>query len=185
MTGSGTVRRGGRAVAVLTAAMLVQGCANGLPIFGQSARTEQVVVPEPEPTVSSEQLNAKAQAKPASTTKTKAAVKPQTRSTSLETDTAHDLDLNVTYFVRLMVPVGSELTVATKGDGNSTSKTVKTSGGPPYAVSLPVPESKAGYPMKVTATLTSTIGHVLEGEVTLPKEPGGEVEIVMVPKTSS
>ncbi|QYX56487.1 hypothetical protein K1T73_15775 [Roseovarius sp. SCSIO 43702] len=180
MTVSKKALRGGRMLGLLVAAMAVQGCEdNGF--RGRDTGEEQAVVPSAQTvtSVSSAKPVAKPKAKPAN------ASPAPTRSTPVPSEATRDLDLRVTYYVRLMVPPGSKLTVTADGSGTPVSKSVTTEGGPPYHVTLPVPQATAAYPMKITATLDSAVGHVLEGEVTLSEMPDGEIEVVMSPKSAN
>ena len=172
MTGSKNLAATTRCAAILAAALLVQGCANAYPKAG--ATPEKATATTVAPT-------SQARAKSASVKPTTTAA--QTRKASLKTVPKAGLDLNVTYFVRLMVPAGSELKLRAVGAGPATEKVIKTDAGPPYSVRLPMPDESGMYPMTVTATLNSSIGHVLEGKVTLAEAPAGTVEIVMVPKS--
>ncbi|QIE45644.1 hypothetical protein G5B38_08955 [Pseudohalocynthiibacter aestuariivivens] len=166
--------RTGRLALVLGATFLVQGCANGMPHFSgpKPKPVEQVVVPEPAPSLT----------RTAVATSTRKAP-PKVNRTASVVPARQDLTLNVLYYVRIMVPVGSELTVrANSAAGGAPSiKTIKTKGGPPYAMEIPVSAGADAYPMTIDATLNSSIGHVLTGAVTLDGKPTKPVEIVMVP----
>lgn len=100
---------------------------------------------------------------------------------SADTTQRQDIALNVTYLERILVPVGSELVLQAQSDADRppAMKAIKTQSGPPYSVTLPVDTGAGAYPMRVRATLTSTIGHVLSGTTTLRSRPTGPVEIIM------
>lgn len=167
--------RGLRTATILGAAMLVQGCAGGFPQFSgpRAPAAEQVVIPEPVPTTPQTNVAAATRKPP-----------PNVRKSTPVTPAKQDLSLNVLYYVRVMVPVGSDLTVrADSASGGAPSiKSVKTEGGPPYAVEIPVSAADDAFPMTVDAVLESSIGHVLEGSVTLDEAPAKPIEIVLVPK---
>ena len=165
-----------RMAAVLGAALLVSGCAGGLPQFSgpkAPSSTDQVVIPEPAPVVTKQTLTA-------TTTRTSPAVTPRAPATP----TFDDVSLSVLYYVRLAVPAGSDLTLrADSASGAApTIKTIKTAGGLPYNVDIPVNAADDAYPMTIDATLESTIGHVLTGSITLDAKPRQPVEIVLAPK---
>ena len=152
---------------LLCCALVVQGCTGGISQVFQpkeATASEQVVIPQPAPAVSAQT----------------ASTAPTTRS-AMSLATRENIALNVFYLERILVPVGSDLTVRAEGDGSGppSVKSTKVQSGPPYDVSLPVDTGEGAYPMTVEATLTSTIGHVLSGSVTLTEKPTGPVEIIM------
>ncbi len=155
-------------LAVIGACVIaVQGCSGGMAnVFGPRApKVEQIRVPQPAPT------------RPQAATDK--AVPKMIRSA--DTAQRQDIALNVTYRERILVPIGSELVMQAQSGGNRPPalKAIRTQGGPPYSATLPVDTGKGAYPMRVQATLTSTIGHVLTGSITLQGKPVGPVEIVM------
>ncbi len=166
--------RDGRLALMLGAALLVQGCTNVTPYFGgpKPQPVEQVIIPEPAP----------GPTKKTAATPTRKAPPKVNRNASV-IPAHHDLALNVVYYVRLLVPVGSELTVraGSAAGGAPSSKSIKTTGGPPYEMKIPVSAAADAYPMTIDATLNSSIGHVLTGTVTLAEKPSKPVEIVLVP----
>lgn len=164
------------AVAVLLCAgFAVQGCAGGMSQMfkPRTAAPEQVVIPQPAPAVPIQTV----------TTSTKKAA-PVTRS-AVVIPKREDISLNVSYLERILVPVGSDLSLRATGEGSGppSVKSTKVQSGPPYSVAMPVDTGEGAYPMTVQATLTSTIGHVLSGSVTLTEKPTGPVEIIMHTKT--
>lgn len=97
------------------------------------------------------------------------------------TETRTQIDLSVTYLVRLLVPAGSKLDLVAKGPGGTVTRSIYTGRyGPPYAVSLPV-GAEAQFPLEITATLHSAAGHVLRGKTEIAAMPQETVEIVMMP----
>lgn len=115
-------------------------------------------------------------AKPAATTGSAATVRD-----SDVTETRTQIDLSVTYLVRLLVPAGSKLDLVAKGPGGTVTRSLYTGrNGPPYAVSLPV-GAEAQFPLEITATLHSAAGHVLRGKTEIAVMPQETVEIVMMP----
>lgn len=165
-------RRVARLAALLSCGLAVQGCADGFTLFGgqKEAPPEQVVVPLPDPAVTEPRLSAETKASSASMTR-----KPTPEPART------DLALSVIYYERILVPVGSDLTVrAQPADGGTPSiKTTEVQTAIPYTLSIPVSTAEAAYPMTVTATLTSTIGHVLSGSVTLDQPSAETVEILI------
>ena len=168
-------RDGGLAL-LLGAAFLMQGCTNAMPQYSgpKPQPADQVVAPAstPGPT------------KKAVATTTRKATPKVTKSASA-VPARQDLALNVLYYVRIMVPAGSDLTVRADGAGGAAPSvtSIKTKGGPPYAMSIPISAAADAYPMTIDATLNSTIGHVLTGTVTLVEKPDKPVEIVLAPKS--
>ncbi|WP_336097785.1 hypothetical protein [Roseovarius sp. CH_XMU1461] len=115
-------------------------------------------------------------AKPAATAGSAATVRD-----SDVTETRTQIDLSVTYLVRLLVPAGSKLDLVAKGPGGTVTRSIYTGRyGPPYAVSLPV-GAEAQFPLEITATLHSAAGHVLRGKTEIAAMPQETVEIVMMP----
>lgn len=115
-------------------------------------------------------------AKPAATAGSAATVRD-----SDVTETRTQIDLSVTYLVRLLVPAGSKLDLVAKGPGGTVTRSIYTGRyGPPYAVSLPV-GAEAQFPLEITATLHSAAGHVLRGKTEIAAMPQETVEIVMTP----
>lgn len=115
-------------------------------------------------------------AKPAATAGSAATVRD-----SDVTQTRTQIDLSVTYLVRLLVPAGSKLDLVAKGPGGTVTRSIYTGRyGPPYAVSLPV-GAEAQFPLEITATLHSAAGHVLRGKTEIAAMPQETVEIVMMP----
>lgn len=115
-------------------------------------------------------------AKPAATAGSAATVRD-----SDVTETRTQIDLSVTYLVRLLVPTGSKLDLVAKGPGGTVTRSIYTGRyGPPYAVSLPV-GAEAQFPLEITATLHSAAGHVLRGKTEIAAMPQETVEIVMMP----
>ncbi len=171
-------RSAATALGAVSLALIVAGCTDGEPQSMRANPTpaEQVVTAQPAPATPA----ATATRKPG---KTKAAQTMTRRPPEAPART--NLDLNVSYMVRILVPAGSELSLRAQGAGDAPPalKTVKIESGPPYSVSLPVQSGAAAYPMEVTATLTSTIGHVLSGAITLSAPPTGPVEITMSPQS--
>ncbi|MFY9240039.1 MAG: hypothetical protein WAO78_14430 [Roseovarius sp.] len=147
------------AAALALASVLLAGCAEGMPQILQppAAQTEQLGAPQAAPSVTRPlQAESAAMGAPA------------------------PLAVSATYFERILVPIGSELTLrAEAASGVPVITRIKTTGGPPYDISASVPSMPEGYPMTVTATLNSTIGHVLSGSVVLDAVPISVVEIVM------
>ena len=130
---------------------------------------------------------AKPVAKPASkpaTTPAKPAAAAGSAATVRDSDvteTRTQIDLSVTYLVRLLVPAGSKLDLVAKGPGGTVTRSIYTGRyGPPYAVSLPV-GAEAQFPLEITATLHSAAGHVLRGKTEIAAMPQETVEIVMMP----
>lgn len=130
---------------------------------------------------------AKPVAKPASkpaTTPAKPAAAAGSAATVRDSDvteTRTQIDLSVTYLVRLLVPAGSKLDLVAKGPGGTVTRSIYTGRyGPPYAVSLPV-GAEAQFPLEITATLHSAAGHVLRGKTEIAAMPQDTVEIVMMP----
>ncbi|MCZ4351867.1 hypothetical protein O4H61_05010 [Roseovarius aestuarii] len=173
-----TVRRSA-IVLSLCSGLAVLGCAGELTQMGQSRSVAST------PSTATKPARVAPKSKPvkavASST-TKAA--PMTRS-AVTMSKREDIALSVFYLERIMVPAGSELTLRANGDGSGAPsvKSTKVKSGPPYSVSMPVDTGEGAYPMTVQATLTSTIGHVLSGSVTLTEKPTGPVEIVMRTKS--
>lgn len=170
------MRRGGRLALVLGAAFMMQGCTDAMPYFGgpKPQPVEQVITPEPVPGPAIRTV---------ATPSRKAPPKVNRKASALPAQ--QDLALSVVYYVRLMVPAGSELTVrADSAAGGAPSiKSIKTTGGLPYEMAIPVSAAADAYPMTIDATLNSSIGHVLTGSVTLAEKPSTPVEIVLVPKS--
>lgn len=157
---------------LLCCALAVQGCTGGMSQVFQpkeATASEQVVIPQPAPAVSAQTVSTST-----------ASTAPATRS-AMTLAKRENIALNVLYLERILVPVGSDLIVRAEGDGSGppSVKSTKVQSGPPYDVSLPVDTGEGAYPMTVQATLTSTIGHVLSGSVTLTEKPNGPVEIIM------
>ncbi len=155
-------------LAVIGASVIaLPGCTGGMAnIFGpRTPAVEQIRVPQPGPT----------RPRTAENTATPKLVR------IVDTTQRQDIALSATYHERILVPVGSGLVLQAQSGGNRPPaiRAIKTEGGPPYALSLPVDTGKDAYPMTVQATLTSTIGHVLTGTVTLREKPKDPVEIVM------
>lgn len=156
----------------------LQGCAGGMAtIFGPRApEVQQIRVPEPAPTRPQSATN---RATPQKIGTIRSA--PRLTRSLADTTGREDIALRVTYLERILVPIGSRLVLQAQGGGDRPPalKSIKTEGGPPYTLALPVDTGEGAYPMTVQATLTSTIGHVLSGAVTLSERPAGPVEIVM------
>ncbi|MEB8387723.1 hypothetical protein OO012_10820 [Rhodobacteraceae bacterium KMM 6894] len=175
MTPTLTIPRYAVLAAFLCAGFAVQGCTDGTAqmVKPQVATPKEVVKPQPAPAVPIQTVT-KAPRKAA--TVTRSAVQSQKREY---------IALSVSYMERILVPAGSELVLSATGEGSGppSIKTTKTKSGPPYSVSMPVETGEGAYPMTVEATLTSTIGHVLSGRVTLTEKPTGPVEIIMHTKT--
>ena len=159
------------AVVLLCCGFAVQGCTGGMPQMSKSQTPppEKVVIPKPPPEVPIQTV-----------TRSPKKAAPVTRSITA-TPKREDISLSVSYMERIMVPVGSDLTLSATGAGSDPAsvKSTKVQSGPPYSISMPVDTGEAAYPMTVQATLTSTLGHVLSGSVTLNEKPTGPVEIIM------
>jgi hypothetical protein len=135
----------------------------------QAAKPTEVVSAQPAPALPVQAVTKPPQKAAPMTRSSKVAPKPQ------------DIAFSVSYMERILVPAGSELVLSAKGAGSDAPsiKTTKTQSGPPYSISMPVGSGDGAYPMTVSATLTSTIGHVLSGSVTLTEKPTGPVEIII------
>ena len=149
--------------------LVLSGCAGGMSdiLKPKGGAIEQVVVPVPAPAITQATI---------ATATTQAA--PLTPSIIPKRE---DIALAITYMERILVPVGSTLTVRADGAGSGppSIKSTKVQAGPPYDMTLPVDIDAGAYPMTVQATLTSTIGHVLTGAVTLSAPPVGVVDITL------
>lgn len=86
---------------------------------------------------------------------------------------ANSAQFSVSYRERLFVPDGSSLRVQI---GNGQSFSTLTDGGPPYLVTIPI-ASVETYPVKITATLDSTYGHTLSGNILLQSAPSAPVPL--------
>ncbi|MBZ8118475.1 hypothetical protein KUD11_07410 [Roseovarius sp. LXJ103] len=146
-----------RVAGVAVASVLLAGCAADTPQPARSGAAAQGAVP---------------QAAPSATRPKQAERIPLAAPVTLA--------VSATYLERIMIPIGSELTLrAETVSGMPAITRIKTMSGPPYDISVSIPSGAEAYPMTVTATLNATIGHVLSGSVVLDAVPGGAVEIVM------
>ena len=147
------------AAALALASVLLAGCVGGKPPILQppAAQAEQLVAPQA----------ARSVTRP-----------PQAESAPVGVPAS--LVVSATYLERILVPIGSELPLRVEAASGVPAITrIKTTGGPPYDISASVPSTAEAYPMTVTATLNSTIGHVMSGSVVLGASPISVVEIVM------
>ena len=191
MGGIGRIAVAGLALILLQACMIggiypdTQG--DGSAIAATADEGDAPATPVKPVTQAGSKPAAKPVAKPASKPVAKPA-KPATTAGSAATvrdsdvtETRTQIDLSVTYLVRLLVPAGSKLDLVAKGPGGTVTRSMFTGRyGPPYAVSLPV-GAEAQFPLEITATLHSAAGHVLRGKTEIAVMPQETVEIVMMP----
>lgn len=172
--------RGAKIMAFVACGVLLQGCSNGFPQLGG---------PRPNPVAPGTAPVSEPTAGPAVRPKARTASKPPPVMTRKppQASTRDMIDLNVLYYERILVPPGSALSIRAEAANAATPSLKKTTteGGMPYQVSIPVSPRTDAYPMTIEATLTSTIGHVLAGSVTLTKPPTAPVELLIRTKSNS
>lgn len=91
-----------------------------------------------------------------------------------------EIDISVTYFEATLVPPGSELmVVATDATGQTIAeRVIKTEAAQPFGMTLPL-SPDASFPVRLNVRLTSTLGGVLGGQISLPSLPTGVTEIAV------